>query len=75
MAAQIIKNSIRRLPCWSGGKESPANAVNTGSFPGPERFHMSWGYWARVPQLLSLCALEPALTQEKPPNEKPVHHS
>ena len=44
-------------------KNLSANAGDTGSIPGPGRFHMPRGHSARVPQLLSPCsrALEPQL--------------
>ena len=35
-------------------KNPPANAGDTGSSPGPGRFHMPWSNKAHVPQLLSL---------------------
>ena len=35
-------------------KNSPANAGDTGSIPGPGRSHMPWSNYARAPQLLSL---------------------
>ena len=35
-------------------KNPPANAGDTGSVPGPGRFHMPWSNKARAPQLLSL---------------------
>ena len=52
-----------------------ANAGDTDSIPGPERFHMLW-----IPHMLSPCttttqlmSLEAhGLQQEKPPNERPV---
>ena len=34
-------------------KNPPANAGDTGSIPGPGRFHMPQGSWAHEPQLLS----------------------
>ena len=33
-------------------KNPLVNAGAMGSIPGPEGFHMPWGSWARVPQLL-----------------------
>ena len=44
-------------------ENQPANAGDTGSSPGPGRFHMLRSNKARVPQLLSLCprACEPQL--------------
>jgi len=35
-------------------KNLPANAGDTGSIPGPGKFHMPWGNKAHAPQLLSL---------------------
>ena len=37
-------------------KNSPVNAGDTDSIPGPGRCHMIWSNWARAPQLLSLYA-------------------
>ena len=37
-------------------KKPPASGGDTGSIPGPGRFHTPWGKEARVPQLLSLCS-------------------
>ena len=44
-------------------KNPPANAGDTGSSPGPGRYHMPRSNEAHVPQLLSLCsrAREPQL--------------
>ena len=46
----------RGFPDGSVVKNLPANAVDMGSIPGPERFHMLWSSWARAPKLLSLCS-------------------
>ena len=40
-------------------KNPPANAGDTGSIPGPGRFHMMWNIQACVPQLLSAHAATP----------------
>ena len=42
-------------------KNSPANAEDTGSIPGPGRFQMTQSNEARVPQLLKPTHLEPVL--------------
>ena len=34
----------RDFPAGSVVKNLPANARDTGSIPGPRRFHMLWGY-------------------------------
>ena len=78
----------RGLPCWPSNKESGANIGNTGSIPGPGRFHMLQSNWvcapqllsvytvAWEPQLLSLFALEPVLCNKKSHHcEKPVHQN
>ena len=55
-------------------KNLPANAGDMSLIPGPGRFHMPQSYWAHVPQLLNLCALEPTLHNKKGHrNEKPAH--
>ena len=52
------------LPWWISDKEPPANEGDMGSIPGPGRFHMPWGSWAIVPQLLSLSVWELEATTE-----------
>ena len=54
MAAQIIKNSIRRLPCWSGGKESACQC-------GGHRF-VPWS--RKIPHVMAL--LSPCATTTEP---------
>ena len=53
----------RDFPSGTVVKNSPANAGDTGSSPGPGRSHMPRSNKARAPQLLSLCstAHEPQL--------------
>ena len=51
-------------------KKSPASAGDTGSIPGPGRFHMPQGNEIHVPQLLSLRALESMLRNERSHNNK-----
>ena len=46
-------------------KTPPANAGNKGLIPGSGRFHMPWGNYTCVMQLLNLCSRAPAL-QQKP---------
>ena len=54
-------------------KNLPANAGDTSSIPGPGRFHMLWGNWARVPQLLKPTGLEPMLCNKRGHrSEKPL---
>ena len=45
----------------------PASAGGTGSIPGPGRFYMLQGNWARAPQLLRLVCSRACAPQEKPP--------
>ena len=47
-------------------KNSPANAGNTSSIPGPGRFHTQWSKKAHVPQPLSWYAQSHALQQDEP---------
>ena len=56
-------NIFRDFPGGAVVKNSPANAGDMDSIPGPGRSHMPWSNKARVPQLLSLCsrAHEPQL--------------
>ena len=63
-------------------KNLPANTGDVGSIPGPGRFHMLWsnqvcaphllsqGYRALRPQLLSLPALEPVLSEKRSHRDK-----
>ena len=44
------------FPGGSVVKNPPANAGDTGSIPAPERSHVWWSNWVRVPQVLSLCS-------------------
>ena len=46
-----FKMSPEDFPAGTVDKNSPANAGNTGSVPGPGRFHMLWGDEACEPQL------------------------
>ena len=65
--AAIEKFTLRDLPGGPVVKNLPANAGETGSTPGPGRFHMPKGNEAYEPQPLSPRALEPrAPRQEKP---------
>ena len=57
-------------------KNPPANAGDVGSIPDPGRSHMLWSNKARVPQLLSQCALESVLHNKRSHGtEKPSHHN
>ena len=78
-----FKTSTRDFPGGAVDKNPPANAGDMGSIPGSGRSCMPRSNWARVPQLLSLCATATeahisrasAPQQEKPHNEKPAHRS
>ena len=74
------------FPGGAAIENPPANAVDTGSSPGPGRSHMPQSNQAHVPQLLSLCSrthetqllkpmhLEPMLRNKRSHcNEKPAH--
>ena len=76
------------LPDGSAVKNPPANAGDSGSIPGPRRFHMLWNNWAQPPQLLKLCsraqdlhllgpcALEPMLCNKRRHcSEKPIYQN
>ena len=39
----VINNAFRDFPGGPVVKSKPANAGDTGSIPGPGRFHMPWG--------------------------------
>ena len=55
-------------------KKMPGRAGDMGSISGPGRSHMPQGSETCVPQLLSLCALEPVFQNRRSQhNEKPVH--
>ena len=51
---------LKGLPRWLSGKETTANAGDTGSILGLGRSPMPQGIRARVPQLLSLCSRDQA---------------
>ena len=52
-------------------KNPPARAADTGSIPGPGRFHMLWSNYTCVPQLLKTVLPEAcALQQEKLPQRE-----
>ena len=71
-----ITNGGRVFPGGPMAKNLPANTGDTGSIPGPGRFHVSWGNSAHAPQLLSLRTLEPVLSNKRRHrNEKSVLHS
>ena len=60
-------------------KNTPANAGDTGSIPGPGRSHMPWSNQVCEPQLLSLChqarnpqLLKPVCPAACAPQEKPL---
>ena len=46
-------NYLLDFPSGALDKSLSANAGDTGSIPGPGRFHMLWSNYAHVPQLLS----------------------
>ena len=49
------RNLLQGFPGGTVVENLPASAGDTGSGPGPGRFHMLRSNWAREPQLLSLC--------------------
>ena len=52
-----LKKIIHRgFPGGSVAGNLPVNAGDTGSIPGPGRFHMQWNNLAHEPQLLSPCS-------------------
>ena len=60
----------KTLWCFAGGpvvKNPPANSGDMGLIRGPGGYHMLWGNWACVQQLLSLCFRAQELQQEKLP--------
>ena len=50
----LKKMNFGDFPRGAGDENPPANAGDTGSIPGPERFHTLRSNQAHVPQLLSL---------------------
>ena len=50
------RTNLRDFPSGPVFKNLPANAGDTGLIPGQGRFHMAWGKWAPVLQLLSPCS-------------------
>ena len=54
-------------------KNPPANGGDTGSIPGPGRFHMLWGNWACEPELPKPVHLQPTLLNKRSHcSEKPA---
>ena len=70
-----FKKIFRDFPGGAVVKNPPANAGDTGSSPGPGRFHMPRSNWARAPQLLSLCSRAHAPQLLKPAHLEPVLHN
>ena len=57
-------------------KNPPANSGDTGSIPGPGRFHRPHGNLARAPQHLNPSAVEPMLCNKRSHgSEKPRYHN
>ena len=59
---QALYKVLEVLGIFNNGpvlKNLPANAGDTGSIPGPGRFHTWWSNQARAPPLLSPRALGP----------------
>ena len=57
-------------------KNLPVNAGDTGSIPGPGRFHMPQSNMSMGHKYWSLRALEPVLHSKKSHHsEKPMHHN
>ena len=52
----LKKSGTSGFPGGSVVKNPPTNAGDMGSIPCSGRSHMSWGNWAHVQQLLSLCS-------------------
>ena len=48
-----ITSTLLELPGGTVDKKLPANAGDTGSIPGPGRFHIPWSNQTQAPQLLS----------------------
>ena len=69
------QNAVRDFPGGPMVKDPHANAGDTGSIPGPGRFHMLRGDKTHAPHLLSLGALEPMLCYKSHDNEKPEHRN
>ena len=61
----MFKNHCLGLPGGAVAKNLPANAGDTGSIPHPGRSYMSRSKKARVPQLLSVSALDPVLWNKR----------
>lgn len=77
MCSEAVQS--KKLSCFPGGpvvKSMPWNAGDTGSITGPGGFHIPWGNYAYVPQLLSPPALQPELRNKRSHwSEKPMHHN
>ena len=62
------KKVLENFPGGPIVKNLPSNAGDTGSIPGPGRFHMLQGNYVGAPRLLKTeCSGACALQQEKPP--------
>ena len=74
MVVEYIMNNIVSIGIYKKGfpggavvENPPANAGDMGSIPGPGKSHMPQSNQAHAPQLLSPCALGPAVTQQLSP--------
>ena len=70
---QFLKKHLSDFPGGTVDKNLPANARDTGSIPGPERFHMLWGKKTLALLLLkpacpSLCSTMRETTTTRSPN-------
>ena len=60
-----MKMSIKGLRWWLRGWEFTSSKMHMGLMPGPGRFHMTWGIWAHVPQLLKPRCLRACVLQQE----------
>ena len=69
-----IKATVKSFPGGALVKNLPASAGDTGSSPGPGRFHMPWSNSrAQEPQLLKPACLEPVFRNKRSHHSKPAH--
>ena len=60
------ENHQQGFPRGSVVKNLPANAGDTGSIPGPGRYHMLWSNYTPAPKLLTWCSRAQELQLLKP---------
>ena len=63
------------FPGGSMVKNPPAHAGDMNMTPGPGRFHMLWGNWARGPQLLKPSWSRASALQQEKPLQREAHTS